>query len=389
MNIEQIIFTIYDFQKLNYCGINETEIKESEKKLNLIFPKVLRNYYLKFGNSKILNPNDELFKIKDVFIDYLQDEQYLVICKEKSWNKFYGIKIVDLQQENPLVYIKGNISDENSHNFKFVWHTNLKNCETIEKFLIHFIVKNSLNGGLEYGFSVIDTQDIEYITILINNKTIAIQKLIDISASNANSSVYSNYFIDNHCAMSILYVSEENGNKMGVLRFAAGDKDIYKKIVDILNSNGIKINKKDNPVNNYKIYKRLSLTRGSIIVPGGYDNWRTRRSEAILVPEKAINKVYDLLIKANPDFDYYGISTEYSKEQIKDLVKLLVNRVEEMKNNKDFMFHPKNKIIEYNDFYFIDNIDYRRYKNHIIKMLNELTNWLNNVNEEKINIIGV
>jgi hypothetical protein len=124
-------------------------------------------------------------------------------------------------------------------------------------------------------------------------------------------------------------------------------------------------------------------------VPGSQEGWRERRQEAILVPEKSVNKIHDLLLQVNADFDYYGISTEYSKEQIRDLVTLLAKRVEEMENNADFMFHPKNTRMEYNDFYHEDNIDYRRYKNHILKMLKELINWLNNVKEEKINIIGV
>jgi hypothetical protein len=60
-----------------------------------------------------------------------------------------------------------------------------------------------------------------------------------------------------------------------------------------------------------------------------------------------------------------------------------------MENNENFMFHPEYKTMEYNDFYHTDNIDYRKYKKHILKMLRDLINWLNTVKEEKINIIGV
>jgi hypothetical protein len=391
MNIEQIISTIYNLQQLKCHGVAESEITETEKKLNVVFPEILRNYYLKFGNTKTLNYNDALFKPQDTFIDYLPDEQYLVICKKEAGGEFYGIKITDLHRKNPLVYTKSymRIHSENNHRVSLVWHKSHKNCETLEKFLMHFIIENSFDGGLKYGFSVYDTNDIEHTAMLIKNETIALQKVNEISDSNDNSSVYSNYFIDNHCAMHILYISEKNGNKMGFLQFAAGDKTVYKKIKNILNDNGIKTEKNENPANNYKIYKRLSATIGSIIVPGTYDDWRTRRKEAILVPEESVNKIDDLLLQVNPDFDYYGISTEYSKEQIKDLVVLLANRVEEMKRNESFMFHPKNKRMEYNDFYYRDNIDYRRYKKYILKMIQELVNWLNTVKEEKINIIGV
>jgi hypothetical protein len=393
MNIEQIIFTIYNPQQLNYCGINEIEIRESEQRLNLIFPEILRNYYQKFGNNKTLNYNDELFKIQDIFIDYFQDEQYLVIRKKKGSNEFYGIKMTDLKQKNPPVYTKSRIQGpaENSRGSIFMWHESPKKHETLERFLLCFIVENSLSGGLKYGFSVYGTQGVEHTAMLINDGTIAIQKLndISISKSNSNSSSCLNYYMDNHCAMHVVYVSEENGGKIGFLKFAAGDKNVYQKIMGILNSNGIKISKNDNHANKYKIYKRLSSTIGSIIVSGMYDNWRERRKEAILVPGESINMIYDLLLKANPNFDYYGISTEYSKEQINDLVTLLKTRVDEMKHNENFMFHPKNKIMEYNDFYFRDNIDYRRYKKHIIKMLEGLITWLEAVADDKINIIGV
>jgi hypothetical protein len=230
--------------------------------------------------------------------------------------------------------------------------------------------------------------DSEQASLLVDNGAIAVQKVDDISVSHTDSPSYSNYFIENQCAMHIFYLFTENG-KIGFFRFAAGDKAIYQKTKDILNSNGIKPEKQENPANKYKLYKRLSATIGLIIVPGSYDDWRKRRKEAILMPEESVNKIYDLLLKVNPDFDYYGISTEYSKEQIKELVSLLVNRTEEMKNNANFMFHPTKKSMRYKDFYHRDNIDYRKYKNHIIKMLQELITWLNTVKEEKINIIGV
>ncbi|GHV79708.1 hypothetical protein AGMMS49944_14990 [Spirochaetia bacterium] len=385
--IEQVITTLYPAQQLEQCGINEAEIKDAEKMLHLVFPEQLRNYYLQFGNSQILNYNDELFRIQDIFLD----EDYVVFCKEKGWNKFYGIKAADMQQKNPLVYTKSSerLKGDTSHHFTFVWHESSKNKETLEKFLLHFSIENSLEGGLEYRFSVHDIHDIERVTLLINNGTILIQKLADISQTKDNGTVYSNYYMDNRSAMHILYISENNVNKMGYLNFAAGDAGIYKKTIANLNSNGIKPEKRDNPANDYKIYKRLSAVIGSIIVPGSYDNWRKRRKEAIVVPERTINKIYDLLLKANPDFDYYGISTEYSKEQIKELIALLSIRVDKMKNNENFMFHPKKKIMDYPDFYYSDNIDYRRYKHHIIAVLEELITWLEAVTDEMITIIGV
>ncbi|GHU70422.1 hypothetical protein FACS189450_04840 [Spirochaetia bacterium] len=389
--IEQMIAALYSSQQLANCGINEVEIKKSEKKLNLIFPEVLRNYYLKFGNSQILNYHDELFRIQDIFIDSFHNEDYVVFCKEKGRNKFYGIKTAEVRQKNPLVYTKSSerLKDDKGHNFSFVWHESPKSHDTLEKFLLYFSIENTFEEGLAYRFSLHDAHDVEKVTMLINNGTIPMQKITDISQATTDGKVYSNYYMDNHSAMHILYISEKNDNKMGYLYFASGDAIAYKNTMAILNGNGIKPEKRDDPVNDYKIYKRLSATIGSIIVPGGYDNWRERHKDAILVPEKTVNKIYDLLLKANANFDYYGISTEYSKEQINYLVALLKNRVEEMTDNENFMFLPIKKIMDYNDFYYSDNIDYRRYKNYIITVLEELITWLEAVTDEKIQIIGV
>jgi hypothetical protein len=41
------------------------------------------------------------------------------------------------------------------------------------------------------------------------------------------------------------------------------------------------------------------------------------------------------------------------------------------------------------DYYHRDNVDFRKYKKQIIEMFTELIQWLSNIREDKITIVGV
>jgi hypothetical protein len=104
------------------------------------------------------------------------------------------------------------------------------------------------------------------------------------------------------------------------------------------------------------------------------------------VPEDSATKFIDILYKANPEFDYYGTDMVYNKEQIAVLIKGLTERLYEMKNNKNFCFVEKNTNL---DYYAQDNVDFRRYKKQIMEMFIDLIQWLNDIQEDTITILGV
>jgi hypothetical protein len=143
--------------------------------------------------------------------------------------------------------------------------------------------------------------------------------------------------------------------------------------------------RKNNRYPYYKIHKKSIHQPRLEFLPGAYERGKKRKN-TIFVPEDSATKFIDILQKANPEFDYYGIETVYNKEQIADLSKGLTERLCEMKNNKNFCFVKKNVNL---DYYAQDNVDFRRYKKQIIKMFMDLIQWLNDIKEDKMTILGV
>jgi hypothetical protein len=164
---------------------------------------------------------------------------------------------------------------------------------------------------------------------------------------------------------------------------------MFLEIISKLKMNNIKVDKCINSTREYKIYKGRFPMSGLKMLPGSYDGWWERRDSTILVPEESVTKFIDILDNVNSDFDYYGITTEYSKDQIALLIELLTERIYEMQNNKNYMFHHGRKIINYNDYYLKNNIEFRKYKKQIIKMLVDFVDWLKNIEDDRINILGV
>jgi hypothetical protein len=387
MNYKQIINEIYGIDVSGYpggSGIDESIIKEIEENLQLTLPEDLRNFYLLYGNIKELNHNDELFKPQDFFIDNWQGTKFLVIGKRYPFGGYYGINITNMDKSNTVIYKKEHVRIKDTFKHESIWQ---EKC-TIESFLLSFMITNGFSGGLKYSFDTDTSQSVEDITKLINNKKLNVTIIDELSHSDADASNYHNYYIGEHYIISLFYVTREKYHA-GYGHFSTNVKSVYREYKRLLITKGIKICKSEDEINNYKIHKKKYQMPVLRVVPGSYESYRKKIDKSIWIPEDSAYKLTDILKEVNADFDYYGISTEYSKEQISQLIELLSKRAEEMQNNENFMFHPRWKDMDYNDYYAHNNIEFRKYKKQIIKMFLDFINWLKNVEEDRINIIGV
>jgi len=134
------------------CGYKEKEILETENKLGIKFPEVLRTFYLKLGrHENFINIDEDKYlffirldKLNDVgFNKALSDFYYIAVDDE--CNNYY-ININDLNKKNPKVSIfcKTLNMDLNLLNEEFTF------IETVELFLIFLAGWNGIHGGLKY-----------------------------------------------------------------------------------------------------------------------------------------------------------------------------------------------------------------------------------------------
>lgn len=93
------LFDIWD----NSFGIPEHEILECENRLGAKLPRVLRDFYLQFGNNEQINQTQdylilpaELEVYEDGFVVFYYENQVV-------WEA--GIKFSDFNQDNPNIYL--------------------------------------------------------------------------------------------------------------------------------------------------------------------------------------------------------------------------------------------------------------------------------------------
>lgn len=124
--MEDKIYNLSPFQILdklyqgNLKGFKESEINEAEKRLNIKIPKVLRQYYIKYGllniNSclhRILTPSELNFsydEIDDLDEDEIKEytDNYFMFWIENQGVWYTGIKEEDIYKSDPPIYITTN-----------------------------------------------------------------------------------------------------------------------------------------------------------------------------------------------------------------------------------------------------------------------------------------
>ena len=356
MDFNEKIIKLFSLTKNKYHGIKEEKIVLIERKLNIRFPEVLRNYYLLFGRNKKLNINDVLFRIEDV---YIEDNQFLVFGKN-SYNNFYGVSINDIKHKNPIIYLKKYKRDKTSRQLIYEWQ---EMESSIGNFLLKKIINSGIDGGFKYCF---DNENIHSKIFglgkqISKNDDLFRKKFTIIKSISEKNEHYDiiYYTIDYDFIFRIFWLED----KMYYLDFGTEQKDVYNKIVSEFHSNGIILEKKKrNYSKDYEIQNKYIDGPTVEIYPSKYvwttcENYIKKRENSIFLNENAISKFHDLLIKINKEFDIYGISTVYNEKQVKILIKELSERLYKMKNEREFHFIDRKGNY---DYYSHNNIEFRR-----------------------------
>ncbi|HEX6432420.1 MAG TPA: hypothetical protein VF008_32225 [Niastella sp.] len=141
-------------------GFEESKIVELEKRLGIVLPAKLREYYLTLGkheainysHNRLLQPGGEIYFSQDAYLIFYEENQAVV-----SW----GIKKEDLSNSNPPVY--GNYS---SDEFNPDWHLE---SPTTEGCLLMLAVYNGVLGGLTYNANCLETIKPEVVSYIKDN----------------------------------------------------------------------------------------------------------------------------------------------------------------------------------------------------------------------------
>jgi hypothetical protein len=248
----------------------------------------------------------------------------------------------------------------------------------MDNFLLDRVIANGLKGRLKYRINLWEDQNIVFENLSVMENILG-DKIPELSSKCLK------YYTSNY-----EYIIELMFNKSNAIigfEFGTNNRSNFVKIRNQLQSIGIKANRESN--NNekeYLLYKDYCLSPMLEILPGQYNDVKNRNTgESIFLSQDAVLNFTDLLVKVNKDFDYYGISTEFNREQINALIEELKNRLDEMKNNRAFSFARKGNL----DYYETINVKYRKYRPQIIRMLTELIEWLSGIRNDKISILGI
>lgn len=111
-NIERLLRILGEHHKEAH-GIPEAEIQAKEQSLGISLPTALRDYYMVLGRSPYItqgcNNQYEPLLLQDVFIPddtfFTTDKAFLVFYQVEESVIYCGIRIQDLEKEDPPVYL--------------------------------------------------------------------------------------------------------------------------------------------------------------------------------------------------------------------------------------------------------------------------------------------
>jgi hypothetical protein len=104
---------------------------------------------------------------------------------------------------------------------------------------------------------------------------------------------------------------------------------------------------------------------------------------SIFLTEESILVFEDLLYKINKMYDHYSI-TYYNEHELNLLKKEIVTRLNEIKENKIIAGKHYSKI-----YYTELNVGINKSKDEIIKMLEDLIDWLKSNEKKELTILGI
>jgi len=111
-NIERLLRILGEYHKETH-GIPEEDIQAKEQSLGFPFPAVLQQYYKNLGRSPYItqgcNNQYEPLLLEDVFIPdetfFTTDKAFLVFYQVEESVIYCGIRLQDLEKEDPPVYL--------------------------------------------------------------------------------------------------------------------------------------------------------------------------------------------------------------------------------------------------------------------------------------------
>lgn len=141
MTFLQKIRHLYGLDEAENYGYTITEIFDLEKRLSIVLPKAIREYYLQLAKCAAINDTFNRLLTPKTEIG-LSTDKYLVFFEENQSVVYWGIKEQDLQLGNPPVYTK-----YSSENLQQEWEID---SSTTENFLLSMAFWNGVLGGLTY-----------------------------------------------------------------------------------------------------------------------------------------------------------------------------------------------------------------------------------------------
>jgi hypothetical protein len=207
MKYLEVIKTLYNISNNESYGFNELEIEKAEKRLNIILPKSLRQYYLSLGKNKAINETFNHLLLPDQ-IDFT-DDKYLIFYEENQAVVLWGIYEKDFSSNNPKIY--GSYDNERSEWFL--------DSENTEDFLLSMAYWNGVLGGLKYTANVSEDLDQEIINKIEQNwkeqKNITQQML--------------RFFTNDN--LEILVFTTDHDKSINGLYIGSNDKEKYEDII--------------------------------------------------------------------------------------------------------------------------------------------------------------
>jgi hypothetical protein len=191
MTTIQKIKRLYNLSEKENYGFSDDEIRELERKLSILLPLKLKEYYLELGKEENLNYSyNRLLNFKDE-VEF-SDDEYLIIYEENQVVAFWGIKKDDLLKDNPPVY--GNYDTIE----KSAW---IIETNTINDFFLLMAVYNGTFGGLQFNGNYLGEIDLEIVKLIEENYTLVPE------ISRENQKVYTDDF---YAVISLSFDQENN-----------------------------------------------------------------------------------------------------------------------------------------------------------------------------------
>ncbi|SHH13672.1 hypothetical protein [Flavobacterium aquidurense] len=212
MNNIQKIKHIYNLSEYENFGFSESEVLVLEKKLDIVLPVKLKEYYLELGKHENLNYSHNRLLKPDHEIGF-SDDQYLVFYEENQVVAFWGIRKEDLKLDNPPIWVKYDTIEKPD------WMIETK---TTENFFLLMAVYNGTLGGLPYNGNFLGLVDSQTVDFVEDNFTLLPE------ISRKNQKVYTDDFYD------LISLSFDKENNCVAVFIGTNDPDRFDDLIDSL-----------------------------------------------------------------------------------------------------------------------------------------------------------